>query len=55
MTYHVVTIEECRRCREHEPDHFFKNCGFELEEIENNIMKQTFYCTRCAMNGLMFG
>jgi|FLOH01.1.fsa_nt_gi DNA-directed RNA polymerase subunit M/transcription elongation factor TFIIS len=48
MTYHVLTIEECRRCREHEPDHFFKNCGYTLEEIENNIMKQTFHCTRCG-------
>jgi hypothetical protein len=48
MNYHVLAIVECPRCKEHESDHSFKNCGYRLEELENNIMKQTFHCTRCG-------
>lgn len=44
--YNVMIFQECPRCKEHEPDHAFTNCGFEVTR-KDNITIQIFECTRC--------
>jgi hypothetical protein len=44
--YNVMIFQECPRCKEHEPDHAFTNCGFDVER-RNNKTVQVFECTRC--------
>ena len=44
--YNIMAMEECPRCKEHEPDHAFTNCSYDVEHIDG-IATQTFECTRC--------
>ena len=44
--YNVLILEECQKCKAHEPDFKFKNCSFSLEYIDKDII-QTFECTKC--------
>ena len=44
--YNVMAFKECPRCKEHEPDHAFTNCGFDVTR-KDNITIQIFECTRC--------
>ncbi len=46
IDYSVLFFEECQRCRQFEPDHRHKNCGFTIEKKEG-ITVQKFECTRC--------
>ena len=44
--YNVMIFQECPRCKEHEPDHAFTNCGFGVEKRDGKTI-QVFECTRC--------
>jgi len=44
--YYVMSFEECQRCKQFEPDHDHRNCGFDIER-KGDIVIQTFECTRC--------
>ena len=43
-----MVFEECSRCRQFEPDHVFKNCGFILTKTDDGTLRQTFECSRCS-------
>ena len=45
--YNVMAFKECPRCKEHEPDHAFTNCGFDVERGPDGKVIQVFECTRC--------
>ena len=45
--YNVMAFKECPRCKEHEPDHAFTNCGFSVEHDADGKAIQVFECTRC--------
>ena len=45
--YNVMAFKECPRCKEHEPDHAFTNCGFDVERGPDGKTIQVFECTRC--------
>ena len=47
MDYNIMTMQECPRCKEHEPDHAFTNCSFDVERGPDGTAVQTFECTRC--------
>ena len=47
MDYDVLGFEECTRCRQFEPDHFFKNCGFTVSRLDDGTVLQEFECSRC--------
>ena len=46
MNYDVVIFEECQKCKQFEPDFKFKNCSFDLEYIDKEVI-QTFECFKC--------
>ena len=45
--YNIMAMQECPRCKEHEPDHAFTNCGFGVEHDADGKVIQVFECTRC--------
>ena len=42
-----MSFEECSRCKQFEPDHSFRNCGFSISHNENGLTVQSFQCSRC--------
>ena len=46
IDYNILIFQECPRCKEHEPDHAFVNCGFSTERVDGKLV-QLFECTRC--------
>ena len=44
--YNVLILEECQKCKAHEPDFKFKNCSFDIEHRDGKVV-QIFECTRC--------
>ena len=42
-----MAMQECPRCKEHEPDHAFTNCSFDVERGPDGKAVQVFECTRC--------
>ena len=47
MNYNIMALKECPRCKEHEPDYAFTNCGFSVDRDSNGKTIQVFECTRC--------
>jgi len=47
IDYNIMAMQECPRCIEHEPDHAFTNCGFDVERGPDGKAIQVFECTRC--------
>ena len=47
IDYNIMAMEECPRCKEHEPDHAFTNCSFDVERGPDGKAVQVFECTRC--------
>ena len=47
MDYHVMTFEECPRCKQFESDHKFRNCGFTVSKLDDGTVLQEFECSRC--------
>ena len=45
--YNIMAMQECPRCKEHEPDHAFTNCSYDVERGPDRTTIQTFECTRC--------
>ena len=42
-----MALKECPRCKEHEPEYAFTNCGFVVEKNSDGTTRQMFECTRC--------
>ena len=47
MDYNIMIMKECPRCKEHEPNHAFTNCSFDVERGPDGTAVQIFECTRC--------
>jgi len=47
MDYNIMIMKECPRCKEHEPNHAFTNCSFDVERGPDGKAVQIFECTRC--------
>ena len=47
IDYNIMAMEECPRCKEHEPDHAFTNCSYDVERGPDGKAIQVFECTRC--------
>jgi len=47
LDYNIMAMKECPRCKEHEPDHAFTNCSFDVERGPDGKAVQVFECTRC--------
>ena len=47
LDYNIMIMKECPRCKEHEPDHAFTNCSFDVERGPDGKAVQVFECTRC--------
>ena len=45
--YNIMTMQECPRCKKHEPDHAFTNCSYDIERGPDGKAIQVFECTRC--------
>ena len=45
--YNMMTMQECPRCKEFEPDHAFTNCSYDIERGPDGKSIQVFECTRC--------
>ena len=47
MDYSILWMEQCERCKQFEPDHKFKSCGYSVSTKEDGTVLQEFECTRC--------
>ena len=47
IDYNIMAMQECPRCKEHEPDHAFTNCSYDVERGPDGTAVQIFECTRC--------
>ena len=47
MEYHVMSFEECPKCKAYEDNHRFRNCGFSIDQKLDGTVIQNFECTRC--------
>ena len=48
MDYSILFFEECKRCKQFEPDHIFKHCSFCVTHKEDGTAVQEFECSRCS-------
>ena len=46
LNYNIMTMKECPRCKEHEPNFSFTNCSFDVVHRDGKAI-QIFECTRC--------
>ena len=45
--YNVMQLQECPKCKEHEPDYVFTACSFDVELGSDGKSIQYFECAKC--------
>ena len=47
MEYHVMSVEECPKCKAYDKDDKFINCGISKDQKLDGRVIQNFECSRC--------